>query len=333
MSDTKLKLACLRYDHTQALFDGSVTIAGVDSSFETADIPSDIFERMIRDRAFDVAELGLTYVLRLLDRPDPPFVALPIFLARAFRHSAVYINTASGIRGPADLAGKTIGEFGMYGHDGGVWPKGIFGDEHGWRPSQSRWVIGASDWYMPPFDFIPQPHPDDVEVTAVPHGRTLSDMLETGEIDAFFSARAPKSFVEGSPKVARLFPDYEAVERDYHRRTGIFPIMHTVVARRELIAERPGLAQAIYDAFAAAKQVAMDRYRKGMVEMNIRSLVPWQTALLERNERAFGRDWWPYGVAANRAAIETFTRYFHEQGLADRRFSCEDVFATELLNT
>ena len=158
-------------------------------------------------------------------------------------------------------------------------------------------------------------------------------MLETGEIQAFFSARAPKAFMEGSPKVARLFPDYEAVERDYHRRTGVFPIMHTVVARKALLAEYPRLARAIYDAFTAAKDAALDGYRKAKVEMNILTPVPWLTPLLSRNESQFQRDWWPYGVAANREVIETFTRYFHEQGLSSRRFRCEDIFAEELLNT
>ncbi len=328
-----LDIGCSRYDHVAGLFDGSIGIEGAEVRMHSADIPSDIFERMIRDHAYDVAELGLTYHLRLLDAGNSPFVALPIFLARVFRHSAIYVNTQSGIRRPEDLAGKTIGEFGMYGHDGGVWPKGILSDEFGLRPDQCRWVIGATDWYMPPFDFIAQPHPMNVEVQPVPEGRTLSDMLESGEIQALMSARTPRCFVEGSPRVARLFPDHEAVERDYFARTGIFPIMHTLVVRRDLLQAEPYLARAIYDVFTKAKDAALDRRRVGMAEMNFKTTVPWLTPLLDRNRTLLGEDLWPYGVTANRAALDTFCRYFHEQGLSSRRIAVEELFAADLLDT
>jgi len=288
---------------------------------------------MIRNRAYDVAEMGLTYYLRTLDFDDPPFLALPVFLARAFRHSAIYVNTACGIKTPRDLAGKIIGEFGMYGHDAGVWPKGILSDEFGLKPQQSRWIIGASDWYMKPFDFIPQPHPADVDVQPVPDGKALGEMLAAGEIDAFLSARAPKCFMDHSPKVARLFPEYERVEREYYRRTGIFPIMHIVVVRKELVAEHPELAQILYTGFCEAKDAAMQRYRMGMVEQNIKSLVPWLTPLLEENARTFPEDWWPYGVNLNRKAIDTFARYFYEQGLSPRRRTCEGLFPSSLQTT
>ena len=327
MSLQQVKIACLQYDHTMPLFEGAVKIVGVDAAFETATIPSDIFEKMIRDHAFDVAEMGLTYYLRTLDFDDPPFVALPIFLARAFRHASVYVNVHSGIQGPDDLAGKVIGEFGMYGHDAGIWPKGIFMDEYGWRPEQSRWIIGASDWYMPPFDFIPQPHPAGVDVQPIPHGRTLSEMLDRGEVDAVISARAPRCFMEGSRNVARLFPDYAQVERDYYKRTGIFPIMHTLVVRKELISRQAEIATAIYKGFSQAKNLAMQRYKSGMVEQNIKSLVPWLTPLLVANSQMFPEDWWPYGIAANRLAIKTFARYFFEQGLGKKLRSVDELFS------
>ncbi|MBB2926598.1 ABC transporter substrate-binding protein [Paraburkholderia silvatlantica] len=330
---TTLDIGCSRYEHVAGLFDGSISIEGADVRMHSADMPSDIFEKMIRDRAYDVAELGLTYHLRLLDTGNSPFVALPIFLARVFRHSAIYINTQSGIRRPEDLAGKTIGEFGMYGHDGGVWPKGILSDEFGLTPDQCRWVIGATDWYMPPFDFIAQPHPANVEVQPVPEGDTLSDMLERGEIQALMSARAPRCFVDGSPRVARLFPDHEAVERDYFARTGIFPIMHTLVVRRDLLEAEPDFARAIFEAFTRAKDAALDRLRVGMVEMNFKTTVPWLTPLLDRNRTGLGDDWWPYGVAANRTALDTFCRYFHEQGLSSRHIAVEELFAADLLDT
>ncbi|AJA11317.1 ABC transporter substrate-binding protein [Xanthobacter autotrophicus] len=330
---TTLDIGCSRYDHVAGLFDGNIKIEGAEVRMHSADIPSDIFEKMIREDAYDAAELGLTYLLRLIDEGDDRFVALPVFLARVFRHSAIYINTEAGIARPEDLAGKTVGEFGLYGHDGGVWPKGILSDEYGISPDQCRWVIGATDWYMPPFDFIAQPHPANVDVQPAPEGRTLSDMLESGEIQALMSARAPRCFVEGSPKVGRLFPDHEAVERDYFKRTGIFPIMHTLVVRRERLAADPNLARAIFDAFAKAKEEALDRLRKGMVEMNFKTTLPWQTPLLARDRALLGDDWWPFGMKANQAALDTFCRYFHEQGLSRRRFAIDELFAADLLQT
>ena len=333
MGDLRLKVGCFRYDLTNAFFDGSVKIDGVDANFEDAPIVSEIFERMVRHRAFDVSELGLTFYLRTLEMEDPPFIAIPVFPNRHFRHSAIFINTSSGIEKPEDLAGKTIGEFGIYGHDAGVWPKGILSDDFGVKPEQSRWIIGASDWYMPPYDFVPSPHPADVEVSPVPQGKALGPMLEAGEIDALISAVVPKCVLDGSTRVARLFHDYESVERNYYRRTDIFPIMHTVVVRRDLLEQNPGLAGAIYRGFSAAKDVAMEHYRKGRMEDHIAVMVPWFTPLFDENRRMFPEDWWPYGIGANHKTIDTYLRYFFEQGLSKRRMTCEDIFVPELLDT
>ncbi|NRD80892.1 4,5-dihydroxyphthalate decarboxylase [Bacillus sp. BRMEA1] len=333
MNNIKLNVGAWKYFHTEALLDGTVKIEGVDASFESGKIISDIFERMVRDKAYDVAELGLTFYLRMLEQGDTSFIALPIFPNRQFRHSAIFINTASGIEKPEDLAGKTIGEFGLYGHDAGVWPKGILSDDFGVKPEQSRWIIGASDWYMPPFDFVPQPHPDDVDVRPVPKGKALGTMLENGEIDAFISAHAPTCIVNGSPKVARLFPDYESVERDYYQRTGIFPIMHTVVIRKDLLEKHLDLAQAVYRAFCESKDIAMEKYRTQTVRQNMEAMMPWFTPLFEKNRQLMGDDWWPYGIEANRKTLDTFLRYFYEQGLSKHLWTCEEIFVPELFRT
>lgn len=333
MGDIQLKVGCTRYDHVRALFDKSVRIEGVDATFEDAKIVSDIFEKMVRDLAYDVSELGFTFYLRTLEQDNPPFVAIPIFPNRQFRHSAIFINKASGIERPEDLAGKTIGEFGIYGHDAGVWPKGILADDFGVTPNQSRWIIGATDWYMPPYDFIPKLHPDDVDVRSVEKGQALGPMLESGAIDALISAVTPQCVLKGSDKVGRLFPDYEAVERDYFRRTAIFPIMHTVVIRRDVLAARPELGRSIYDGFLASKEMAADQYRKGLLEQHGQLMIPWFTPLFEKNTALMGEDWWPYGIAANRKALDAYLRYFHEQGLSKRLFTCEDIFVPELLLT
>jgi hypothetical protein len=258
----------------------------------------------------------LTFYLRTLDLDDAPFIAIPVFPARHFRHSAVFVNTSSGIDKPQDLAGKTIGEFAMYGTDAGVWPKGILSDDYGVTPDQCRWVIGGTNWPMAPFDFIPQLHPADVDVTPAPEGKALGPMLQAGEIDALISVDVPQCVLNGAPQIAPLFGDTEAVERDYFRRTGIFPIMHTIVVPKDLLARHPGLATTIYRGFCDAKDVAMQHYRNGMTKQQMDVMIPWFTPLFDKNRHLLGEDWWPYDVEANRETIDAFLRYHFEQGLS-----------------
>jgi 4,5-dihydroxyphthalate decarboxylase len=325
MHQPKLTVGAYRYEHTAALFDGTVTVEGMEATFETAPLVSDIFQRMVQGE-FDVAELGLTYFLRTLDLDDPPFVALPIFPNRNFRHSAIFVNTASGIEKPQDLAGRTIGEFGLYGHDAGVWPKGILADDYSVAPEECRWVVGGTNHPIPSFDWILQPVPADVDVRHAAAGETLGAMLETGEIDALISVDVPQALLDGSPKVARLFPDYERVEREYYRRTGIFPPMHVVAVRKELM-ERPSVVRAVYRAFTEAKEIAARQYRAGAVKQHMALMTPWFSELFAENRRLLGEDWWPYGLEANRTAVDTFLRYHHEQGLSKHRLTSSDIFA------
>jgi 4,5-dihydroxyphthalate decarboxylase len=319
----------MQYDTTRALFDGTVSFRGFETEMRTAQIVPEIFQRMMSDREFDVSELGLTFYLRGLERQpddDPPYLAIPAFPNRVFRHSCIYVNASSGIESPADLVGRTIGEFGVYGQDSGVWAKGILMDEYGFRPEANRWVIGGLDHPMPPFDFVPQPHPADVQVDAAPENKSLSEMLESGEIDVLFTANVPQCVLDGSTKVRRLFPNHEPLERDYHQRTGIFPIMHAVVVSREALDAHSTLARAAYDAFLQSKNVAADRYLESRRLYNVHTMVPWMNALVERTQTEFGQDWWPYGVEANRAALETNLRYQYEQGLTRRHWKVDEIF-------
>ncbi|GAA5056864.1 substrate-binding domain-containing protein [Nocardia callitridis] len=332
MSDLDLRIGAFRYDTTEALFDGSVTVSGARSTtMTTATTLPEIFQR-VADAEVPVSEFGLTFLLRALDQ-GVPLVAVPVFPVRMFRHSAIFVNTGSGITGPADLVGKTIGEFGVYGQDPGVWNKGILADEYGFRPERNRWVIGGLEHPAPPFTFTSHPHPDGVDITAAPEGTTLSDLLDSGAIDALFTANAPQRFLDGAPHITRLFPDYEPLERDYYRRTGIFPIMHTVVAHRDLFDREPWLTRALYTAFLDAKQAGAQRYRRFRQLYQAPLMVPWINALIEENDRLLGADWWPYGISANRTALDTFLRYHYEQGLSARRWTIEEVFAPELLDT
>lgn len=332
MVDRKLDIAFWNYDRTRALADGRVTIPNVEARFHSARIVSEIFEGVILGK-FDISELGMTYYLRTFKGQDSPFLAVPVFLNRAFRHSAIYINKERGIAKPEDLNGKTIGELGLFGHDAGIMPKGMLMDEHGFRPETCRWMIGGLDWPMKPIDFVARPHPENVKVSDIPAGKNLGAMLEMGEIDALISANNPKCILENSPKVARLFPDYVAVEREYYKRTGIFPIMHTVVIRKDRLAEYPELAKIIYASFCKAKDAAVKQYEYGRIFNNVDTMFPWFTRLIEDDRAVLGNDWWPYGIEANRKALETILRYHFEQGITERPFRIEDIFVPELLST
>ncbi|WP_433580367.1 4,5-dihydroxyphthalate decarboxylase [Nocardia brasiliensis] len=325
MTDLKLKLGVYRYEHTEPLFDGRVTIDGVDATLDTSPLISDVFQRMAQG-GLDIAEYGLTYFLRSFDLPDSPFLALPIFPNRNFRHSSLFVNVDSGIERPEDLAGKSVGEFALYGSDPGVWMKGVLADEFGVTPEKIDWVIGGTDHPIPAFDWIPQPVPDGVRVRHAEDGQTLAALLEAGEIDALLSVDVPQSVLDGSTKkIRRLFVDYEAVERDYYRRTGIFPMMHVVAIRREL-AEKPGLPESIYRAFSQAKGIVQNHYRANAAKQHMAVITPWFSELFAENRALLGEDWWPYGLDANRKAVDTFLRYHHEQGLSQRLLTSEDIF-------
>jgi 4,5-dihydroxyphthalate decarboxylase len=319
MNKININVGCYDYDRVRALANGTVKFAGVDATFHSARIVTEIFEGMIREKKFDVAELGMTYFLRTFEGNESPFIAIPVFPNRAFRHSAIYINKASGIQRPEDLNGKTIGELALYSHDAGIMPKGMLSDEYGFKPETCRWVIGGLDWPLKPIDFVPHPHPANVQISNVPKGKELGAMLDAGEIDALISADVPKCMLDGSPKVARLFPAYKSVEREYYKRTGIFPIMHTVVIR--------------YDGFCGAKTAAVEQYKHGLIFNNMNTMFPWFSDLINEDREVLGKDWWPYGIEANRKAIEAVLRYHFEQGITAQRFQCEDIFVPEMLTT
>ncbi|MBU2669092.1 hypothetical protein KOI35_36825 [Actinoplanes bogorensis] len=317
---TTLSMATGRYDTTEALFDGRVGVEGAQITMRTETNLSKIFEK---HHEFDVAELGWTFYLRGFSA-DSPYVALPIFPNRVFRHSCVFINRDSGITGPEDLVGRTIGEWGVYGQDSGVWAKGVLADDHGFRPEANRWVIGGLDRPAEPFGFVPQIRPEGIDITDAPAGASLAGMLEAGEIDALFTANVPQSVLDGSAKnIVRLFPDFETVERDYYRRTGIYPMMHPVVIRRDRLDQ----ARAVYDGFLAAKRVAEERYAYARRLFGATLMMPWASQLMDRNAADFTGDWWPYGLGANRHTVDTFLRYHYEQGLSERRLTVDEVFA------
>lgn len=332
MTGPTMRLGGYRYEHTAAVFAGEIPIEGFDVLPTTRPLISDVFRELVAGE-YDVAELGLTYFLRMWDTEESPFVALPIFPNRNFRHSALFVRADSGIERPEDLVGRAVGEFALWGHDPGVWVKGILAEEFGVRPEQVRWVVGGTDHPIPAFDWLPQPVPDGVDVRHAGDGETLVALLERGDVDALLSVDVPESLLRGSPRVRRLFPDYERVERDYYRRTGIFPMMHVVAVRKDFLAQHPEAPRAVYDAFLTAKERTQDHYRSQASKQHMGVVTPWFSELFAENRALLGEDWWPYGVERNRRAVDTFLRYHHEQGLSRELLTCEDVFVPELLDT
>lgn len=328
----KLNIATGDYDRVRALANGSVRAEGIELTHEAL-FAAEIFRRLLKNGDFDASEMGLTFYLGTLDFDDPPFIAIPVFPVRFFRHSSVFVNANSGIASPADLAGKNVGEMFFYGTDVGVWIKGILSDEFNVAPTSVRYFVGGVDRYEPKWDWLPfQPNPPaHVRVEQLDKGQTLNAKLQSGEIDALISALVPSSFANGAPNVRRLFENYELVERDYFARTGIFPIMHTVVIRRAIYKQHPWVARSLLEAFRAAKKQAEHAYVAGMPFMNTNVTIPWLTSHLEENRRLLGDDPWPYGAAANRKTLDTFLRYHHEQGLTKRRYTVDEIFAPETL--
>jgi 4,5-dihydroxyphthalate decarboxylase len=324
-------LACWHYDRTQAIADGTVQPEGIDLSFNTAVQVGEIMQRMLNGE-YDVAELGLTYYLRSLEQPNPPFIAVPVFPNRLFRHGAIFINKKSGITGPRDLIGKKVGELHRYGHDAGIWSKGALSDDYGVPADSFTYYVGPLDKPATGADWAAPTAPAGINIHSVEPGQTLDAMLAAGDIDALFSAWLPPSLIEGSANIGRLFEDYETVERDYFRRTGIFPMMHTVVIRREIYNENPWVARSIAAMFQKAKEIAQNRYRAGSVFFTPGLMIPWVASLQDRNRALLGDDYWPYGVERNRRVLETFLRYHREQRLLQREWKIEELFAPETLS-
>ncbi len=331
MADLKLTLACWNYDRTRALMDGSVRPQGIELDYVNS-FPAATFSRMMGKREFDASELGLTFYLDTLHEDDPPFVAIPAFPMRLFCHAQIYINANKGIREPKDLIGKRIGEFFLYGHDAGTWAKGILQDHYGVPVDSYENLIGGVERPTPPLAWFKQKPPPHFKVRHIGTATTLDAMLEVGEIDALFSALVPPSMMRKSNNVRRLFPDFESVERDYFRSTGIFPIQHIVAIKKEIYRANPWVARSLYEAFKQARDKAYEMYHHQAENMHRMFMIPWLTQHFLEMQDLLGEHWFPYGLKQNYKSLDTFLRYHHEQGLSKRRFKPEDLFVPEVLD-
>lgn len=325
MSKLRLTLSCWGYDRMRALADGRVQPEGIDLNF--LDLPvEETFFRMLRNREFDVAELSLSSYSVSLSREPRPFVAIPVFPSRMFRHSCIFISAQSGIREAKDLIGKRVGTV-EYQMTAPVWIRGILQDEYGVPVESCEYFTGGME-EAGREEKLKLDLPPRIRIRHIGPEKTLSQMLAAGEIDALESPRMPSTLHTQPDKVRRLFEPYIEVERAYYRKTKIFPIMHTIAIRREVYEANPWIAMSLYKAFAQSQKIA---YEELYETAALRTMLPWMIAEIEDVRRDMGHDWWPYGFAPNRAALDTFLRYHHEQGLSKRRLTPEELFAPETM--
>lgn len=327
MSNLRLSFGCWDYDRTRALMDGSVRPDGIDLTY--LDMPvEETFFRMLRNREFDLAEMSLSSYTVSMQKPERPFVAIPVFPSRFFRHSCIYVHAGSGIKVPKDLIGKRIG-VPEYQMTAPVWIRGILSDHYGVPVDSVTYMSGGEE--EPNRDEkLKLDLPPNIRLVPIGPTQTLSQMLHAGEIDALYTARMPSSFLKGDGCVVRLFPDYQAVELAYYRQTRIFPIMHTVAIRREVYEANRWIAQSLTKAFIAAQKVTYASLRETAA---LKAMLPWLNAHVEDAIREMGEDYWPYGLSPNVETLRTFLRYHHEQGLSKRLVSPEELFAPETLET
>ena len=320
MPNLDLNIACWDYDRTRPLTDGRVQPEGINLDI-TVLRPREIFPRMLQDQEFHASEMSLASYVILKARDQCPFVAIPVMLSKMFRHDCIYVRPDAGINEPADLRGKRIG-LPQYSSTAGVFIKGLMQHEYGVSPQQMTWFMGGQDTPAPA-PLVPLDLPDDIHLEFIPENKTLEGMLADGELDALFATYIPNLFLSGSPTIARLFPNFKEVEQDYYRRTGIFPIMHTVVIREDVHREHPWVAASLYEAFSQAKDLAVG----GLYDTDALALtLPFLIDHLEESRRIFGSDYWSYGVESNRPALEGLSQYVVDQGLAPRVVSTEELF-------
>jgi 4,5-dihydroxyphthalate decarboxylase len=325
MSKLQLSIAVGDYDRVRPLIDGTVAIDGV-APVPMILGPEEIFFRAFRHAEFDIAELSLSSFTLRTARGDNPYLGVPVFPSRSFRHSGVYIRTDRGIRAPADLKGRRVG-LAEYQLTANVWVRAFLDDDFGVAPAAIEWVRGGVEEPGRP-EKIPVSLPPDVVLHDAPAGRSLSEMLLAGETDAVIGPRAPSALATGKGAVGWLFADPRAAAIENYRRTRIFPIMHVIGVRRTLVDRHPWLPAAVLKAFEQAKAAAWDKLADPSAS---KVMLPFIDQLLVEAQGLLGPDPWPYGVDANRQCLEYFLDQHHKPGLSARRVALAELFPPSTL--
>lgn len=319
MSKLRISVAVGDYDRTRPLVDGRVQVDGADPVFMTL-VPEEMFFRSMRHEAFDVCELSFSSYAVRAARGDCPYVAIPVFLSRAFRHTSIYVRK-DRVKRPEDLKGRRVG-VPEYQLTANVWARAILQDDFGVAPEDMKWVRGGIETAGRP-EKIALKLPPGVSIEAAPDGMTISEMLDRGEIDGFIAPRPPSREALANPAIGWLFDDPTAVAKDYYRRTRIFPIMHVVGVRKTLVEQHPWLPGSLQKAFTLSKHVALEALGDTSAT---KVTLPFVEEQLKAARDTLGHDFWSYGVAGNEATIDTFLRHHHSQGLSTRRLSVDEVF-------
>ncbi|MXP62675.1 ABC transporter substrate-binding protein [Roseomonas sp. M0104] len=315
-----LSLACTLSDRTRPVLDGRVRVPGA-RFIALPGEPEDIFRRALRDKAFEVTELSMGSHIVTTARGDSPYVGVPVFLSRAFRHSAIYARTDRGIRGPADLAGRRIG-LPEYQQTAALWVRGMLREHYGVDTTGIAWRTGGLE-EKGGSERVALTLPPHLDVRPIGPEETLNGLLAAGELDAIVAPRPPSCFTARSAPVDRLYPDYRREEEAYHRATGFFPIMHCLAVRKDVAAAHPWLPLELFRAFSRAKEMSLEELSRVNV---LRVSLPWIAAEFEAQAAAMGGDPWPYGFRRNRDEIAAMIRYAAQDGLAAESIGPEALF-------
>ncbi|MDM9558319.1 ABC transporter substrate-binding protein [Bordetella petrii] len=319
MAKLQLSIAMGDYDRNRALYDGAVQIDGVDPAYMLLN-PEEMFFRAFRFQDFDVSELSFSSYLVKHAAGNCPYIAIPVFLSRAFRHTSIYVRK-DRIKAPADLKGKRIG-IPEYQLTANVWARAILQDDYGISPADVTWVRGGIDQPGRP-EKIKLRLPDEVRMIDAPADTTISDMLDRGEIDGFMAPRAPFGAARSNPDIGWLFDDPVAVAKDYYRRTGIFPIMHVLGVRKTLAEQHPWLPGALFKAFEQSKAAALEKLSDTSAT---KVTLPFVEEQLKSARDTLGDNYWAYGVPDSLKTLEAFTRHHHQQGLSSRHVPVQELF-------
>lgn len=321
MSDIDLTVAMAYYEHVADLASGRVRVPGV--SLRWLELPvEEIFHRFIQFREWEVSEMSMGKYVSVIAEGDDSMVGLPVFPSRVFRHSAIYVRTGE-VTDPAQLRGKGIG-VPEWAQTAAVYSRALLAHDWGVPLTEVDWYqagvnqagrVEHVDLHLPP----------GIRLTPVP-GRSLNDMLLDGSLDAVLSAHPPASFISGDPRVSRLLADPAKAEEEYATRTGVVPIMHVVVVRRDVVDQYPWIVGNLMTGFAEARARSIARLAAGPAGPGSRVPLLWADEALARTRAAFGGEPWPYGVEANRTTLEAFTNWAHEQGVTRRKVGIDELF-------
>ncbi len=319
--DIQITIAAGDMDRMAAIKDGRVKVEGCDVTFIPME-PEEVFFRAFRYAEFDCCELSFSSHMRVTSQGKADYVGIPAFVSRVFRHSGFYIRTDRGIEKPADLRGKLVG-VPEYQMTAPVWMRGILEDEYGIKPEEIRWRSGGQE-EAGRDERTPFEAPPGLDLEPIPNDRTLVEMFEAGELDALMTARAPSSYSLGKPNIDRLFPNFREVEKEYYRKTKMFPIMHLMGLRKDLHEKYPWLAGSLYKAFVASRDLAYEHVAKTAA---LGVTLPWVDAERLDTVALMGNDYWRYGIEESRHEIEALARYSYSHGLSERLLTPEDLFA------